>query len=204
VRVRAVLSAPVIRRYYITDRRSAGGVEPLIECIARAVAAGVDAVQVREKDLPARPLASLVRRAVALGARVLVNSRVDVALACGAHGVHLPGDSIAPSAWRRIAPPGFLIGVSVHDLEEVRRAEAEGADFVVFSPVFEPLSKASYGPAQGLGRLAEAARAVRIPVLALGGLTEENAADCLAAGAAGVAGISLFQGTTHGGLESIL
>jgi thiamine-phosphate pyrophosphorylase len=183
----------VIRRYYITDRRSAGGVEALLGYVERAAAAGVDAIQVREKDLPARDLADLVRRVLRFGARVLVNSRVDVALACGAAGVHLPADSIAASQWRKIVPRGFLIGVSTHSVDEVRRAEAEGADFVVFSPVFEPLSKAAYGPPQGLARLAEAVAAVRIPVLALGGVTEENAGECLAAGAAGVAGISLFQ-----------
>ena len=179
----------MIRRYCITDRR----LVPILAGIERALALGADAIQIREKDLPARELVSVVRSVVAVGARVLVNSRVDVALACGAHGVHLPGGSIAPSEWRRIVPPEFLIGVSTHSVNEVRRAEAEGADFAVFSPVFEPLSKASYGPPQGLARLAEAARAVRIPVLALGGVTEANAPDCLAAGAAGVAGISLFR-----------
>ena len=180
----------MIRRYYITDRKSAGGIDALLRFVERAQA---DAVQVREKDLPARELTALVRRVMATGARVLVNSRVDVALACGAHGVHLPGDSIAPSEWRRIVPHGFLIGVSAHSAGDVSRAELEGADFAVFSPVFEPLSKASYGPPQGLARLAEAARGVRIPVLALGGVTLENERDCLAAGAAGVAGITLFQ-----------
>ena len=184
-------------RCYITDRRQLPSREALLEAIARSLAAGIDWIQIREKDLSARDLIELVQCARALpnpaATKILVNTRVDVALAAGAAGAHLPSGSRPPRHWRAITPPDFLIGVSCHTLEEVRAAEQAGADYVLFGPVFAPRSKSPDLPPRGLDRLAEAARAVRIPVLALGGITRENASQCTSAGAAGVAAISLFQ-----------
>jgi len=176
-------------RCCIADRHLTG--------VAKALEDGVDWVQIRDKEISARDLLAVARRALSLpnprAARILVNTRMDVALAAGAAGLHLPAGSIAPSRWRAIAPPEFLIGVSCHTLEEVRAAEAEGADYVLFGPVFAPLSKTSDLAPRGLTVLSQAARAVKIPVLALGGITPANAVECVAAGAAGIAGISIFQ-----------
>ena len=169
-----------------------------MDAIGRNLARGVTWIQIREKHLSARALFELVEAARKLpnphSSKIIVNTRADVAMAAGAAGVHLPSGSPAARFWRR---PGFLvdflIGVSCHSVDDVRQAEAEGADYVVFGPVFPPRSKTARTGPIGLEGLGRAAAAVRIPVLALGGVTDENSAACVAAGAAGIAGISLFQ-----------
>ena len=165
----------------------------LMDCITRAAADGVELIQIREKDLHARDLLELVRAAVLVvspwPARILVNGRADVALTAKAHGIHLPSDSIVASEWRRILPQNFLIGVSCHSVADIQASE--GADFVVYGPVFESPGK---GSGVGLDALRVAVGATGIPVFALGGITKENAALCADAGAAGVAAIRMFQG----------
>jgi thiamine-phosphate pyrophosphorylase len=192
-------------RCHITDRRGAGGEQRLLSLIERNAQAGIEWIQIREKDLDGRALARLVAEAIrrAPRAKILVNSRADVALACGAAGLHLPADSPPPGAFRPICPPGFLIGVSCHTVEEVAQAQAEGADYALFSPVFRPLSKDDPRPPHGPEGLRRACSAVRIPVVALGGVTADNARLCVQAGAAGIAGITLFQSEQVPGLTSV-
>ena len=185
-----------MKRYYITDRRRCA--VPVLDCIEANARRGVDWVQIREKDLESRELLALTRQAVARVARyrsrVLVNGRLDVALAAGAHGVHLTSDAPAPADLRPAAPSGFLIAVSTHTVAEVRRAEREGADFAVFGPVFPTMSKPGLVDIPGLAGLRLACRAVEMPVAALGGITPEREQPCADAGAAAVAAISMFQG----------
>jgi len=185
-------------RLYITDRHTLPSEKDLLDSIARNLHDGADWIQIREKDLVARDLYELVLAAMALpnprGVAILVNTRVDVALAAGASGVHLPSGSPSPQYWREMVPKGFMIGVSCHTVDEVRSAGDEGADYVVFGPVFSPQSKISDLAPRGLDGLAQAVAVTQIPVLALGGVTEENTPLCVGAGAAGIAGISLFQG----------
>ena len=201
--------------YYITDRSQFSGDESaqrrcLLAKVAEAADAGVDYIQLREKDLTARKLEALAMEVVAAvrehstSTRILINSRIDVALAAGADGVHLRRDDIAPQDVRRaleesapnftqprMTTDRFLIAASCHTSAEILRAEAEGVDFAVFAPVFGKEGVASAQPA-GLDALREACRA-KIPVIALGGIKIENAGLCLNAGAAGIAGIRLFQ-----------
>jgi len=207
--------------YYITDRAAFPGNESarrlrLLDKIADAASHRVDYIQLREKDLPARELESLAREAVRIiremkpvsGVRqpataLLINSRIDVALASGAAGVHLRADDVSPeevrAAWdkcgagalaREISPQDPVIAASCHSPQEVLQAAASQATFAVFAPVFEKQS--SSATPTGIEALRQACRA-RIPVLALGGVTLQNAGSCLQAGAAGIAAIRLFQ-----------
>jgi thiamine-phosphate pyrophosphorylase len=160
--------------------------EALLDRIGRADA---DYVQIRERDLPARTLLELTRAALTrTRGRILVNDRTDIALAAGAHGVHLRSNPVPPDEVRKIVPASFLIAVSCHTVDDVRRAQA--ADFVVFGPVFDTPGK---GPPAGIDGLARAVEASKIPVLALGGVTSRNADECIRAGAAGIAAIRMFQ-----------
>ena len=173
-------------RYYVTDRRQGD----VLASAARAVHEGVDMIQVREKDLPGRELFDLVCKvrdlASGTSTRILVNDRLDIALAAGVDGVHLPGNGLPPS---RLRPLVKCLGVSVHTLDEAVAAEAAGADFIVFGPIFNTPGKTAIG----IAPLRAVTAAVRIPVLAIGGITNENSAQIVAAGAAGIAGIRLFQ-----------
>jgi thiamine-phosphate pyrophosphorylase len=159
--------------------------------LAEALTAGLDYVQIRDKELPGRELFERCRKAGSLPrtARLLVNDRLDMALACGLDGVHLPADRPPPERYRAASERPLVIGVSCHTSEEVRRAAGEGADFVVLGPVYASPGK---GPPVGLRALEQAARE-SVPVLALGGITLENAPACLQAGAAGIAAIRLFE-----------
>ena len=202
----------VTHRHGLPVANPADSIEALTRKIAEVAAAGIDWVQIREKDLPARELASLTRQALRIAAkssaesssatRVLVNDRLDVAIAERASGVHLGEKSLpvaeakrlVESAQRKLAvDPSFLIGVSCHSLEAAKAAERDGADYIFFGPVFPTPSKQQFGPPQGIQSLQQVCRTVSVPVLAIGGVTLDDAASCIHAGAAGVAAIRLFQ-----------
>ncbi len=181
----------------ITDRRRLrSDADLLVQRVGEAAAAGVDLVQVRERDLDARELSRLVTRCLdaikGTRTRVLVNDRLDVALATGAHGVHLRSDSISAARARSLAPIGFLIGRSVHSVDEAVRVSADGAvDYLLFGPVFVTASKPGHAPA-GVRMLADVAAATSVPVLAVGGVTAETVTQLAGAGSAGFAAIGWF------------
>ncbi len=185
---------------FVTDRRRFGASweDALVRRVRAAAVEGVHLIQVRERDLDGGPLTRLATACVdAVGgtsARVLVNDRFDVALAAGAHGIHLRSDSFPASRIRASAPRGFLIGRSVHSVSDaVAAAEDAAVDYLIFGTVFASDSKPDR-PAAGLRELTAVAGATRLPVLAIGGMTSARIADVMRAGAAGVAGISMFDG----------
>jgi thiamine-phosphate pyrophosphorylase len=201
---------------YVTDRHGLSAAESreaqetLVLKIGAAAAAGVDWIQIREKELSGRDCGWLTREALqratksqaSNGAqtRILVNDRLDIALSERAGGVHLGKNSLPLPDAKQLAKAqaqsqDFLMGVSCHTLEEARSAAGGGADYLFFGPVFATPSKAAFGAPQGVERLSEVCRAVSIPVLAIGGITVANASACLAAGASGIAAIRLFQDT---------
>lgn len=174
------------------------GFSRLLNLVDAAVAAHVNLLQLREKNLSTRVLYDLTLRAAEItrgsDTRLLINDRADVARSAGAAGVHLTAGSIEASIIRRTFGDDFLIGVSTHSLEEAQAAREARADFAVFGPVFETASKLAYGEPLGLEKLEQLAAALtQFPVLALGGVTLDNAAGCFRAGAAGVAAIRLMN-----------
>jgi len=203
---------------YVTDRRNLQAahqkdlLEPLLEKIELVAASGVDWIQLREKDLSGKQSASLTREALRRVAkqtsrpqgasRILVNDRLDVALAEQAGGVHLGENSLPVQEAKRFLqaspaaktlPPDFLVGVSCHSLQAAQSAALAGADYIFFGPVFATPSKTALGVPQGLERLAEVCTSLAIPVFAIGGISFENAPTCFSAGASGIAAIRLFQ-----------
>ncbi len=185
--------------YYVTGRRQlpVPSTTALLVRIRCALSWGVDFIQLREKDLPDPELLALTQNTVELardtGCRILVNGRLDIALAGGAHGIHLPSAGLGVTDLMPYLPKGFLVGASVHSLREARSAGDAGADYVLLSPIFHTASKAGYGKPLGLRCLARACAALRVPILGLGGIRPADVGRVLETGAAGVAGISLHQ-----------
>jgi len=236
--VRVPNNPPAARKFpilcYVTDRKILPHASPMTSALIRKMetiaSAGIDWLQIREKDLSARELSNLareaLRRTTASSAkerrvtRILINDRLDIALSEHADGVHLGEQSLPVTEAKQLiesrlqvapallpvpaqpaprplltqpSPTDFLLGVSCHSLKAVKSAALAGATYVIFGPIFATPSKASFGDSQGLNLLAEACRSAKIPVLAIGGITVENAGACIAAGAAGIAAIRLFQ-----------
>ena len=186
-------------RHFVTDRGRFGlSIDELVARAAPAVHAGVDVIQVRERDLPDNQLMALVRRIVGVAAgtntRVIVNDRADIAIAAGAAGVHLRGDSPPASRLRAMVSEDFLIGRSVHSLAEVDAALAGGGcDYLLFGTVFPSEGKPAGHPVAGLEALAQVCARSPLPVIAIGGITERNAPQVCDAGAAGFAAVGLFM-----------
>jgi thiamine-phosphate pyrophosphorylase len=198
----------------VTDRRRLAGQaadeRQAFECVLRqakhAIEAGIDVIQIRERDLDGAALATLVGAVVALArgsrTKVVVNDRLDIALTAGAAGVHLPADSLPPAGVRAIVPSGFIVGRSVHSVDEALGI-AGNADYLIAGTIWPSESKPAHAPLLGLTGVAAIAHAVSVPVLAIGGVTTERFELIRDTGASGVAGIGLFMGTPASGCRAI-
>ena len=184
--------------YLITDRNSTAG-SPLVSVVRQALDGGVRAIQLREKDLNGRELFALAKGLRNItseyGARLIINERLDIAMAVEADGVHLGAASLPVAEARRLLGKNRLIGYSAHSAEEACQAEAAGADFMTLGPVYFTPSKSEYGAPLGIGKLAEVTAMVSIPVFAIGGVKNSSIPETMAAGAAGIAVISAIIGT---------
>jgi thiamine-phosphate pyrophosphorylase len=200
---------------YVTDRKALASpageaTRLLLEKMESAARAGMDWIEIREKDLFGRELFELTREAlrrISPSCRILVNDRLDVAIAAGAGGVHLGESSVPVSEAKQVVREktrrtDFLVGASVHSLEAAQAAEKSGAHYLIFGPVFETPSKAAFGEPQGVEQLAKVSRSVSIPVLAIGGISAQKIRECVAVGSSGIAAIRLFQGEPN--LEGLL
>jgi thiamine-phosphate pyrophosphorylase len=194
----------------VSDRRRFGdrGEDELVRAVGAAASAGIDLIQVRERDLEGRALTQLVARCVEAvrrtRARVLVNDRIDVALAAGAHGVHLRGDSMPAPRLRGLVPQGFLVGRSVHGVEEAVRVSGDGGlDYLLYGTVFSTASKPGHPPA-GADAVAAVSASTLLPVLAIGGVTLDTVGRLADTGAAGFAAIGLFADAAPDKLPDII
>lgn len=184
---------PGFRYYLITDRKQCGSAAELARVVGQACRNGIRAVQLREKDLAGKELLGMAEEIRTITSRwqakLFVNDRADIAMAVGADGVHCRERGIGPADVKKLNPT-LAAGASVHSLDAARKAEQDGADFLLFGPLYHTHSKAGYGSPQGIERLARVTESVHVPVFGVGGITPNRAKACLKAGAAGVAGIS--------------
>jgi thiamine-phosphate pyrophosphorylase len=185
------------RLLVVTDRHQTKG-RPLVPLLQRVLTAGITAIQLRERDLSTRELVTLAREVQNITAscrsQLLINDRIDVALAMEGVGVHLRSDSLPLSVARRLLGPGNLLGMSVHSVEEALLAQTQGADYIVLGPIYETPSKQMFGPPLGIHTLEKACTLVRIPIIGIGGVTAARAREMRHAGAFGAAVITAILG----------
>lgn len=191
------------RLYLITDRRLTSHLEWAVE---EALKSGVRAVQIREKDMTAKDLVALSRNIQEIvrrySAKVFINDRADIALALSLDGVHLGSSSLPPDVVERLSGGRLLIGASTHSLDEALEAEARGADFITFGPVYETPSKLKYGKPVGIKALKDVTKRIKIPVFAIGGINKKNIPEVMDAGAYGIALISVIMASERPGVAA--